>query len=173
MSKMASLLLRMADDMNGMQRPAYRSVKELLVSPTWKYLHNPPERKHPDKPPQIIMRGEDDYKEHFEIAGTYNTRVELLAPFSRGNNRLLNQPKCPNTREAVFTVLAIFFLDVLLYYSEGFLPFLQIYYNEFYRKDHYNQSELEGDTTENLYTSLLVCLIVRSQLLYPKHYCFN
>ena len=72
MSKMASVLLQMADVMNGMERPVYRAVKELVASPTWKYSHQHQERMHTDQPPQIIMRGDDDYKEHFEIAGSYN-----------------------------------------------------------------------------------------------------
>ena len=53
-------------------------------------------------------------------------------------------------------------VDVLLYYSEGLLPFLQVFYSEFYQKGNYDQSELEGDTTEIIYTSLLVCKIISS-----------
>ena len=44
-----------------------------------------------------------------------------------------------------------------MYYSEGFLPFLQIFYGEFYCKGHYDQSQLEGDTTDSIYISMLVC----------------
>ena len=50
-------------------------------------------------------------------------------------------------------------LDILQYFTEGLLPFLQIFYSEFYRKGHYDQCELEGDTTNKLYTSLLVCSV--------------
>ena len=46
--------------------------------------------------------------------------------------------------------------DVLLYVSEGFMPFLQIFYGEFYRKGSYEQTELEGETTDLLYKAMLV-----------------
>ena len=70
MNKMAAVLLCTADVMNDLQQPSYLAVKELTASPTWKHLHQYPEHKHPDHPPQIILTGDDDYKEHFEIAGT-------------------------------------------------------------------------------------------------------
>lgn len=51
-----------------------------------------------------------------------------------------------------------FFLsaDVLLYVSEGFLPFLQMFYSEFYRKGSFEQSQVEGETTDLLYQAMLV-----------------
>ncbi len=70
MSKMAPVLLRTADVMNGMHRPSYLAVKELMASPKWQYSHHYPERNHPDQPPKIIMMGDKDYKQNFEIAGT-------------------------------------------------------------------------------------------------------
>ena len=65
---------------------------------------------------------------------------------------------CKYTCEGV-TSWNVFSLDVLLYYTEGFLPFLQIFYSEFYTKSHENQREVEGDTTEKIYASLLVCIV--------------
>ena len=53
--------------------------------------------------------------------------------------------------------------DVLLYVSEGFMPFLQIFYSEFYRKGSYEQTALEGETTDLLYKAMLVST---SQLFY-------
>ncbi len=72
MRKMAAVLLRTADVMKSLLRPSYLSVKELMASPTWRYSHHYTERNHPDQPPKIIMTGDDDYKEHFEIAGACN-----------------------------------------------------------------------------------------------------
>ncbi len=66
---MATVLLRTADGMNGMERPAYLAVKELMASPSWRYSHRYPEMNHPYLPPKISMTGDDDYREHFEIAG--------------------------------------------------------------------------------------------------------
>ena len=51
--------------------------------------------------------------------------------------------------------------DVLLYVSEGFLPFLQIFYGEFYRKDNYDQSKYEGDTTNLIYQAMLVSHLIK------------
>ena len=45
---------------------------------------------------------------------------------------------------------------MLLYVSEGFMPFLQIFYSKFYRKRDYDQIELEGNTTDLLYKAMLV-----------------
>ena len=44
-----------------------------------------------------------------------------------------------------------FFSDVLMYYSEAFLPFLRNFFDEFYQI-----SEPHEDITKNIYTSLLV-----------------
>ncbi len=52
--------------------------------------------------------------------------------------------------------------DVLLYYSEAFLPFLKTYYTEFYQTD---QCILEGETTNNIYAALLVRICVMPMLL--------
>lgn len=51
-----------------------------------------------------------------------------------------------------------FFIDVLLYTSEGFLPFLQIFYSEFYRKIYFDQGQVEGETTNDIYKALLVSI---------------
>lgn len=42
--------------------------------------------------------------------------------------------------------------DVLLYYIEAFLPFLNAYYAEAYQKDHEKDDEMKN----SIYTALLV-----------------
>ena len=138
MNKMAAVLLSTADVMKGFLRSSYLAVKELIAFPSWKYLHHCPERKHTDQPPQVVMKGEDDYQEHFEIAG--KIRCSMLLYLLKFMHVLWLFPS----------------VDVLLYYSEGFLPFLRIFYSEFYRKGHFDQSDHEGDATDNIYKSLLV-----------------
>ena len=130
MAKTSDILLHTSDAMRRLLRPSYLAVKELLVSPTWRYLHRYPESKNPDQPPQTAIAADDDYK---EIAG-------IMITYTR---EFYDHPHPPS--------------DVLLYYSEGFLPFLQIFYSRFYQKGHDNQCELEKDTTDKLYTSILVC----------------
>lgn len=71
MNKMAAVLLCTADVMKGLQWPSYLAIKEMMASPTRRYTHHYPEQKHSSKPPQIILTGDEDYKEHFEIAGMY------------------------------------------------------------------------------------------------------
>ena len=71
MRKMAAVLLRTAEVMQGMLRASYLAVKELMASSTWRYLHQHSDRKYDDQPPKVIMTGDDDYKEHFEIAGKF------------------------------------------------------------------------------------------------------
>lgn len=154
MSKMAAVLLRTADVMKGLLRPSYLAIKELMVSPTWRYSHQYPEQKHPDHPPQIILTGDGDYKEQFEIAGMctivccVNGRKIVLLILDSA----LNETMWKRCSYYLFHLS----LDVLLYYAEGFLPYLQIFFTEFYRKGHYDQCEIEGDTTDNIYTALLV-----------------
>ena len=50
-------------------------------------------------------------------------------------------------------------LDVLLYVTEGFLPFLQIFYSEMYQKGNFDQTQVEGETTNKIYEAMLVRLL--------------
>ena len=54
-------------------------------------------------------------------------------------------------------IASCIFIDILLYYTEAFLPFLQIFFGEFYLRGHEDQSEFEGHTIGKIYSSLLVC----------------
>ena len=38
-------------------------------------MHECPDRKHTQEPPRIVMQGEDDYKEHFQIAGEFSSKA--------------------------------------------------------------------------------------------------
>ena len=69
MKKMAAVILHMSDTMTEMPHSSYLSVKELLDSSSWKYLHECPDRKHFKEPPKIIMENHDDYREQFNISG--------------------------------------------------------------------------------------------------------
>ena len=70
MTKMAAVLMHTSEVMNTqLSHSSYLAVKELMASPTWRYLHKQSERKHTTDPPKIIMTEWHDYKEHFEIAG--------------------------------------------------------------------------------------------------------
>lgn len=69
MSKMAAVVCRMSETMKDMSQSSYLSVKELLASSSWKYLHDCPDRRHTQEPPKIVMEGEGDYKECFNISG--------------------------------------------------------------------------------------------------------
>ncbi len=68
MTKMAALLPEVSQAMNKMSSSAYLSVKELLVSASWKYCHECPERKHPEAPPMIVMKRGG---EMFKISGNH------------------------------------------------------------------------------------------------------
>ena len=69
--KISAIVLRMSQTMKDMPHPFYLSVKELLVSPTWKYLHSCPDRSHTHEPPKVIVNGENEYTEHFNISGKF------------------------------------------------------------------------------------------------------
>ena len=65
--------------------------------------------------------------------------------------------------------------DVLLYVCEGFMPFLQIFYTELYRKGNFEQTQVEGDTTDQLYKAMLVsiespyaCICMHERSKYKK-----
>ena len=75
MKKMADIIMCMAETMKGMSHSSYLSVKELLSCSSWKYMHECPDRKHTQEPPRIVMQGEDDYKEHFQIAGEFSSKA--------------------------------------------------------------------------------------------------
>lgn len=49
-----------------------------------------------------------------------------------------------------------FYADVLLYVSEGLFPFLQVFYNDFYSTNDYDQQEVEGGVSGDVYKALLV-----------------
>ena len=78
MKKMAGVIMYMADTMRRIPHSSYLSVKELLSSPSWKYMHECPERKHTQEPPRIVMDRKFDYKEHFHIAGECMTNKGVL-----------------------------------------------------------------------------------------------
>ena len=70
MTKMADVLVHTSEVMtNQIHDTSYLAVKELLSSPTWRYSHVHPQRKHTTSLPQIVMTGRGDHKEHLEIAG--------------------------------------------------------------------------------------------------------
>lgn len=71
-TKMAATLLRTSEVMTSqLHHASYLAVKELLVSPTWRYSHSCPQRKHTADIPQIVVTGCGDYKECSEIAGIH------------------------------------------------------------------------------------------------------
>ena len=76
MKKMAAVLLQTADAMNSFLSGSYFIVKELTISPTWRYLHQCPERRYPDAPPPVILKGENDYKEHFVAGKQFNNLLK-------------------------------------------------------------------------------------------------
>jgi len=78
MKEMAAVLMHVSSAMNQMSSSAYLSVKELLVSPTWKYSHECPEQKHPNAPPAVVLEGENDYRNHFNISGMYTAFYSSL-----------------------------------------------------------------------------------------------
>ena len=71
MTKMAAVLSEVSSAMNRMSSSQYLSVKELLSSSMWKYAHQCPQQKHVETPPPVVLSGDSDYKEHFNIAGTH------------------------------------------------------------------------------------------------------
>ncbi len=68
---------------------------------------------------------------------------------------------------SLVSFILILFADVLLYVSEAFMPFLQIFYSELYRKDSLEQSKVEGESTDLLYQALLVSDVP----LYIQNWC--
>ena len=70
MNKMAAIILRMCEIMKDMPHSSYLSVKELLASSSWKYLHDCPDRKYVMEPPRIVVEGDKHYREHFHISGS-------------------------------------------------------------------------------------------------------
>ena len=66
MNKMAAIILQMSEIMKDMPHSSYLSVKELLASSSWKYLHDCPDRKYTQEPIKIVMEGDQD----FIVAGT-------------------------------------------------------------------------------------------------------
>ena len=68
MREMAAVLRDTARIMRDMPHPSYLSVKELIVNPSWKYLHECPGRKHQQAPSLVILK---DYPNHeeFNISG--------------------------------------------------------------------------------------------------------
>ena len=64
MSEMAAVLHGTSEVMKDMPHPSYLSVKELIVDPSWKYLHECPNRKHLQSPSPVILRGQK-----FDISG--------------------------------------------------------------------------------------------------------
>ena len=71
MTKMAAVLLETSEIMMRMPHSAYLSAKEQLASPMWKYSHECLEQKHTDSPPQVVLEGDSNYKEHFNISGVH------------------------------------------------------------------------------------------------------
>ncbi len=50
-------------------------------------------------------------------------------------------------------------LDVLLCAYEGFFPFIQEFYSNYYDDEYFEQSQVEGTTTEDFYKGLLVRIL--------------
>lgn len=74
MTKVAAVLSNVSQAMNKMSSPSYLSVKELLVSPMWKYIHDCPEQKHSKSPPTVALEGANNYHEQFNIAGNWTIK---------------------------------------------------------------------------------------------------
>ena len=70
MTKMAAVLSEVSKAMNRMSSSAYLSVKELLVSAAWKYSHDRSQQKHLREPTPVMLEGEQNYSECFNISGT-------------------------------------------------------------------------------------------------------
>ena len=81
MNKMAAIILSVSEIMQEMPHSSYLSVKELLASSFWKYLHDCPDRKHTEEPPKIVMEIDKDCKRHFNIAGEHT----YLISYSKEN----------------------------------------------------------------------------------------
>ena len=47
-------------------------------------------------------------------------------------------------------------IDVLLYFSEGYLPFLQLFFGEFFKSSSYKTQPEDDKIIEDTYISLLV-----------------
>lgn len=83
MSKMAAALQHMSETMKIMPHSSYLSVKELVASPSWKYIHNCPDRKNTHMPTKIDIT-ED---ESTEISGGTQNKIyvtmyhKLTIPF--------------------------------------------------------------------------------------------
>ena len=125
MIKMAEILLRTSEVMNSQQfhHSTYLAVKELLATPTWKYSHSCSQIQHTADIPQVEMTGDGNYK----IPGTY-VCISSGAMFIESAKCLLHTLDL-----ATFNFGSIILMcpDVLLYYSEAFLPFLKIFYSDF------------------------------------------
>ena len=76
MNKMAATIFGMSDTMKDMSHSSYLSVKELLDSSPWKYLHECPDRKHAQVPLKIAMETNKGDREYFNVSGKY--RVNSL-----------------------------------------------------------------------------------------------
>ena len=130
---MAAVLQRTSEIMSRMSHSAYLSVKEQLASPMWKYSHQCPDQKHTDSPPPVVLKGRSNYKEHFNISGRHQS--ELLS----------------------LTLMMMHSADVLLYFSEGFLPYLQALYGGLCIRES-DEVQAEEEITFLLYKALLVSL---------------
>lgn len=79
MTKLAAVMTGLSHAMNKMSSAGYLSVKELLTSPMWKYAHTCPVQKHPKAPPTLVLEGDENYHEHFNIAGNLLITKDLTA----------------------------------------------------------------------------------------------
>ena len=75
---MATVLLHTSEAMKDMSHASYLSVKELLISPAWKYSHMYPDRKHVHSPPDIVIKGKD-IEERFNISGDLIIQINFVS----------------------------------------------------------------------------------------------
>ena len=147
MNKMAAIILSMCETTKDMPHSSYLSVKELLASSSWKYLHDCPDRKHTKDPPKIVMEGENDYREHFYISGILSHR-----------HLMIKHRMCLVNSVSVYIAHKILRADLLLYIFEAFFPFLKIFFAEFYRFDQTEHFEMKtSQTIDSIFEALLVC----------------
>lgn len=71
MYKMAAVLQRMSEVMRDMSQSSYLLVKEQVACSCWKYSHINPDKNYSEEPPTLVMEGQEDYKEHFNISGKF------------------------------------------------------------------------------------------------------
>ena len=134
---MAEVLTRTSEVMPKISDPSssYLSIKELLISPSWKYCHKCPSRKHCDSLTDIVIYSENKPKS-FNISGA--ALFHLLF---------------------VLYLSLLYLIDVLLYLYDSFLPFLQVLYGEVYNRDHDTKLKKQacGKFTDDIYAALIVC----------------